>query len=216
MKLVVKIGGSISISENGPIHEYFEKLLPFLDKLNRENQLIVCIGGGKFLRKYYESIRSFGLTDDQMEWIAIDLLKVNVRFLAFLLNMTPIYSLHELNEKSTGVIGGITPGRSTDANAAAAASIIKADLFIKLTDVDGIYDSDPKKYHEARLIKSIPFSELSRYAEDGKPGHYGILDKLAIDTISRNQIKTILINGSNPENIFRVIKGEKLGTIIHH
>src|SRR3990170_3117441 len=93
LRLVVKIGGSLSIGEDGPNKEYFKKLVPVLRKISRNHQLIVVIGGGRFIRNYYRSIRKLGLSYEEMEWIAIELLRVNVRFLAFLLNKEPIYSL---------------------------------------------------------------------------------------------------------------------------
>ncbi len=214
MRLVIKIGGSLSIDEDGPKVEYFKKIIPVLKKLAREHQLVLSIGGGKFIRKYYSAIEKLGLTHEQMEWIAIELLRVNVRFLSSLMEMKPIYSLEELNEKSDGVIGGIKPGRSTDANAAYAASVIKADYFIKLTDVEGVYDKDPKLHKDVVKLGFIPFNDLMKFAQEGKPGSYGVLDKLAVETIVKHKIKTIIMKGSETENIVRAIKGEKIGTLI--
>lgn len=214
MRLVIKIGGSLSIDEHGPRMEYFKKLLPVLKKIDKNNQLILSIGGGKFIRKYYDSIKEFGLSDEEMEWIAVDILHVNVQFLSFLMKKKPIFSLDELNEKCSGVIGGIKPGRSTDANAAFAAKTIKADFFIKLTDVDGIYDKDPKKFSNAKKLDKVSFNELKNYAKGGKPGKYGVLDKLAVDIITKNKIKTVIMNGNNPEDILMVLKGKKVGTLI--
>lgn len=214
MKLVIKIGGSLSIGEDGPKLDYFKKLIPVLKRVDKEHQMILSIGGGKFIRKYYSAIEKLGLSHDEMEWIAIELLRVNVRFLAFLLGKKPVYALEELNERSSGVIGGIRPGRSTDANAAYAASVIKADYFIKLTDVNGLYDKDPKKHSDAKHLEHIGFKELEKYGQEGRPGSYGVLDKLAVETIVRHQIKTIIMNGSEPKNILRAVKGEKIGTFI--
>ncbi len=214
MKLVIKVGGSLSIDENGPKYNYFRKLLPILRKIQKKNQVIISIGGGKFIRKYYNSIKKLGLSNEEMEWIAVDLLRVNVMFLSFLLRAKPIFSLQELNEDSRGIIGGIKPGRSTDANAAFAAKIINADLFIKLTDVDGIYNKDPSRYSNVRIIEKIHFNDLKKYTTTGKPGSYGIIDKMAADIISENKIKTAIINGKDPKNLQKVINGERIGTII--
>lgn len=214
MKIVIKVGGSLSIDENGPKNSYFRNLLPVLRSVQKKNQLIVSIGGGKFIRKYYSSIKKLGLSNEQMEWIAVDLLRVNVMFLSFLLRAKPIFSLQELDENSSGIIGGIKPGRSTDANAAYAASVIKADIFIKLTDVDGIYDKDPSRHSNAKIIGKIPFNELKKYARSGKPGSYGILDKLAAEVIAQNRIKTAIINGKEPKNLLKVLNGERIGTLV--
>ncbi|MEM7826629.1 MAG: UMP kinase [Candidatus Aenigmatarchaeota archaeon] len=214
MKIVIKIGGSLSIGKNGPRFKYFKKLLPILKKIDKEHQLILVIGGGKLIRKYYDAIKKFNLSNEEMEWIAIDMLRVNVRFLSFLMKKKPIFRIEELNEKSEGIIGGVFPGRSTDANAAYAAKAIKADLLIKLTDVDGIYDKDPKRFKNTKKIDNLSFDELRNYINDEAPGSYGILDRLAIETIIKNKIKTIIMNGKKPENLLKVLKGEKIGTLI--
>ena len=214
LKLVIKVGGSLSIGEDGPKKKYFIKLLPVLRKIAKNHQIIVVIGGGRFIRNYYSSIRRLGLSHEQMEWIAIELLRVNVRFLSFLLKKRPIYSLKHLSRNSSGVIGGIVPGRSTDANAAIAAKIINADMLVKLTNVDGVYTKDPNRFGDARKLHKIRFSELGRYTKSGKPGSYGILDKLAAGIIRKYHIKTIIMGGKNPNDLLKLINGKKLGTVI--
>lgn len=214
LRLVLKIGGSLSIGNDGPKKEYFQKLVPILREIGKKHQIIVVIGGGRFIRNYYRSIRKLGLSNEEMEWIAIELLRVNVRFLAFLLKKRPIYSLKELNKNSTGVIGGIAPRRSTDANAAIAAKIIKTDLLVKLTNVDGVYTKDPGRHKHARKIDKIKFHDLGKYTKGGKPGSYGVFDKMAASVIRKNKIKTVIMNGNNPQELIKLINGKKMGTII--
>lgn len=188
--------------------------MPVLKQLGAKHQLIVSIGGGRFIREYYDSIRRLKLSHEEMEWIAIELLRVNTRFLAFLLNTKPLYSLKELRRSSRGVIGGIAPGRSTDANAAYAASVIKADYFIKLTNVNGVYDKDPRAHRNAHMLSRIPFSALPRYAAKGEPGNYGVLDKRAVETIARHRIRTVVMNGTDPLALLKVVNGKRIGTLI--
>ena len=215
MKIVVKIGGSVSIGESGPNFFYFNKLLPVLSRLKKRHQLIIVIGGGRVTRNYAKSIEKFHLTNREKEEIFIELIKANVRFLSSARKMKPIFSLDKIKSGTNGVIGGIAPGRSTDANGALAASKIKADLFIKLTDVDGVYDKDPKKFRDAKLLRNIRFSGMRKLAVKGSPNKYGVLDKLAIRTLSKASVKTIILNGNNPVNLEKVVGGEKIGTIIH-
>ncbi len=214
LRIVVKIGGSLSIDKDGPKKEYFKKLLPVLRKIAKKHQIIVVIGGGRFIRNYYHSIRKLGLSHEQMEWIAIELLRVNVRFLSFLLKKDPIYSLKNLRKNTSGVIGGILPGRSTDANAAIAAKIIKAHMLIKLTNVDGVYTKDPKRFKNTKKLHKIKFNELKKYTKTGKPGSYGILDVMAADIIRKYKIKTAIISGRDPKDILKLLNGGKLGTVI--
>lgn len=214
LKLVIKVGGSLSFNEDGPIFSYFSKLKPVIKKISSENQLILSIGGGKFVRKYYSILKKYDFSQDEKEMIGIELLRANVRFASILMNQKPLYMLKEIDKNTTGIIGGIMPGRSTDANAAYAAAKIKADYFIKLTDVDGIYTKDPKKYGNTKKINVMSFEDLKNYGIKGKPGFYGILDKTAIDIIAKNHIKTIVMDGNEPNKIFQLFRGKKMGTLI--
>ncbi len=214
MRIVLKIGGSVSIDEGGPNAIYFRKIVPVLRKISRQHQLIVSIGGGKFVRSYYSKIAGFNLSSEDKEWIAVELLSANVRFVASALGMKPLLSLDDINSKTSGVIGGIKPGRSTDTNAAYAARKIRADLFIKLTDVNGVYTADPDKDRNARKLDKISFRDVMKFAKTGKPGDYGILDKTALRIIKKSRIKTMIIDGRNPKSLLKALRGERIGTLI--
>ena len=214
MRIVIKIGGSVSITDKGPDKNYFKKLLPVLKRLKKHHQMIVVVGGGGLTRSYGRSIENFPLSNREKEEIFIELIKSNVRFLAGMLKMRPIFSLGEIGRSTSGVIGGIAPGRSTDANGALAAKKIRADLFIKLTDVDGVYDKDPNKFKGARKLNKLRFSDMKKLAVKGAPNKYGVLDRLAIQSLSRARIRAIIVNGKNPGNIEKAIRGEKIGTTI--
>jgi uridylate kinase len=214
MKLVIKIGGSLAFTDFGPDKQYLLRLIPVLRKIGRENQLIVGIGGGQFIRKYLKNVKNFVLSNEEIEWIFVDLLKTNVRLFSFLLNKKPIFDLGKVTRKTSGVVGGIAPGRSTDANAALCAEKIGADLFIKLTNVPGIYDKDPKRYKDAKKINKVSFKELKQFNRRDAPCSYGILDRMAINVITRSRIKTMVLNGKNPKDMLKALKGEKIGTMI--
>lgn len=214
MRLVIKIGGSLAFDENGPRFEYLGKIVPILRELAKNHQLIVAIGGGQFIRKYLRNVKG-KLPDEQIEWLFIELLRANVRLLSFLVGLKPIFDLNEVTKETTGVVGGIKPGRSTDANAALCAEKIGASLFIKLTNVRGIFTKDPRKYKNAKLIKELPFKEVARVMKKKTaPAQYGILDPLALSVISRGKIRTIVTHGKNPKHLSEILEGKRYGTVI--
>jgi uridylate kinase len=213
MKIVVKVGGSLCIGEDGPDYSYLSKLLPVLEKLDEESELSVGIGGGKLVRRYGEAISNFDLTDRQREECFIEITKANARFLGFLLRKKPLFSLEGYGGDEV-VVAGIEPGRSTDANSAAVAREMDADLFIILTDVDGIYDKDPDEHEDADKLEKLSFEQVNNFEKDTSPLNYGVVDPLALDIIGKNKIKTAVIDGKNPEKILDVIEGQNPGTII--
>ena len=74
MKIVIKIGGSVLFPDEGPDKNYIKKLLPVLQRIKKENQLIVCVGAGRYLKNYAHKVREF-LSDRDLELLFIDLLK---------------------------------------------------------------------------------------------------------------------------------------------
>lgn len=213
MKLVAKIGGSVSIGEHGPGYEYLSGVLPVLKDIDDEHELSVGIGGGKLVRKYGEAISKFDLEDYEKEECFIEIIKANVRLLSYLLDKPPLFSFDGY-EGGEVVVGGIEPGRSTDSNAAEVASRMGADLFVVLTDVNGVYDRDPDEHTDARKIDVIKFDELEDYKAESGPLDYGVLDPAAMRIIQENRIETRVIDGREPENLRKVLEGESLGTLI--
>ncbi|MFC2143352.1 hypothetical protein ACFLQN_03055 [Candidatus Aenigmatarchaeota archaeon] len=213
MKIVVKVGGSILFDDFGVKNCYAKKLIPILEQINKKNQFILSIGGGKFVKNYEKNAKKL-LPFSKIQESSIKILQANAVLFSNLLNTKPIFNLNEVNKKTNGVISGICPGRSTDANAAICAEIIGADLFVKLTNIDGVYDKDPNVYKNARHIEKIKFSDLKRILKKKEKNDYKLLDAVAIDTITKNRIKTVIINGEDPMNLKKAISGERIGTVI--
>lgn len=100
------------------------------------------------------------------------------------------------------------PYFSTDTTAALRAAEIDADIILKATLVDGVYDSDPKKNPNAIKFETISFAEaLTRRLGS-------IMDSTALSLCMDNKIPLIVFDLSDPNNILRVISGEKIGTIL--
>jgi uridylate kinase len=99
------------------------------------------------------------------------------------------------------------PYFSTDTAAALRAMEIKADIILKGTKVDGIYDADPLKHPEARR-----FDELS-YLEVLQKG-LRVMDTTAISLCMDNRLPIIVYNLKQKGNLRRIVMGEKVGTLV--
>lgn len=100
------------------------------------------------------------------------------------------------------------PYFSTDTAAALRAMEIKAEVVLKATKVDGIYDADPVKVKDARF-----FSEIS-YIDVLTKG-LGVMDKTAISLCMENKVPIIIFNIKTKGNIKRVVLGDKIGSLVH-
>jgi uridylate kinase len=109
------------------------------------------------------------------------------------------------------------PGQTTDAVAAALAEYVNADLLVYATSVDGVYDADPTADPEAERYAELSADELveviapmSRDAGSSAP-----VDLLAAKLIDRAGMRTIVLDGTDPERIeSAVLRGEHTGTDI--
>jgi uridylate kinase len=99
------------------------------------------------------------------------------------------------------------PYFSTDTAAALRAMEIKADVILKATKVDGIYDADPQKVPDAKMISRISYLDvLSRGLK--------VMDTTAISMCMDNRLPIIVFNLNVPGNLQRVVLGEKVGSMV--
>ena len=99
------------------------------------------------------------------------------------------------------------PFFSTDTTAALRASEIGADVILKATKVDGIYDADPKKNPDAKRFDHITFHEaLTRQLK--------VMDATAFSLCMDNNMPIIVFDMVEPDNIRRALIGEPIGTLV--
>ena len=105
-----------------------------------------------------------------------------------------------------------------DTLSAKVATMINADLLIILSDIDGLYSSDPKQDPDARIMTEVhEISEEIERSASGAGSSFskgGMATKITAVKICREKgIDTVIINGSDPKNILKVISGAEIGTL---
>lgn len=99
------------------------------------------------------------------------------------------------------------PYFSTDTAAALRAMEIGANVVIKATKVDGVYDADPKKNPNAKLFDKLGYIDvLNRRLE--------VMDSTAISLCMENELPILVLNLWDPQALLRALKGEKVGTLV--
>ena len=221
MRIVITLGGSVIIRDHDP--QLFQDYAEVLKSINEEHDLFVVVGGGKTARDYIGIARGIGASEALCDDVGIDVTRLNARLLCMALS-TFAYpriteNFHKALEFATSgrivVMGGTEPAHSTDAVGSILAEFVGADLLINATSVDGLYDKDPKKHSDAKLFREVTPSQMMGClaGNEVKAGTYEFLDHTAIQIIKRSGIKTVILNGENPENIKRALK-ERIGTLI--
>ena len=118
-------------------------------------------------------------------------------------------AVRHLEKKRVGIFGGGTgnPFFTTDSAAVLRAIEINADVILKGTRVDGVYDSDPEKNKKAKKYDTISFSDvLSKNLK--------VMDSTAFTLSQENNLPIIVFNMNEQGNLLKVIKGKEIGTKI--
>jgi uridylate kinase len=191
-------------------------------------ELAIVIGGGNIFRGIKASDEGFDrVSADYMGMLATVINALAIQDALEKLNVyTRVQSAIEMAqvaemyirrrairhlEKNRIVIfaaGTGNPYFSTDTTAALRAMEIKAEVILKATKVDGVYDADPVKVATAKMYAEISYMQVLTLG-------LGVMDSTAISLCKDNQVPIIVFNINTRGNIRRVIEGEKIGTVVY-
>jgi uridylate kinase len=118
-------------------------------------------------------------------------------------------AIRHLEKGRVVILAGGTgnPYFSTDTAAALRAMEIKAEVILKATKVNGVYDADPKKEPDAKMFARISYLDvLSK--------RLAVMDTTAISMCMDNSLPIIIFNLNVPGNLMRVVTGEKVGSLV--
>lgn len=224
MKITICFGGSIfGLSPDPKILKRIKKSLQNLR--DRGHEPLVVTGGGKTSREYIKSVKGLEVPNKTLDKIGIMVTRLNAQLLiAALGDMAPSEPLKSFEAAIKSmfrgkipIMGGTTPGHTTDAVAAELAESSESDLLVFFTEVGGVYTNDPKKDEEAEKIDSMKIPELVDLVSETKfePGMSSIIDPLAAEIIQRIQIRTLVLGKKEINRLPRIVEGgEHSGTII--
>jgi uridylate kinase len=224
MRIIFRIGGSVVAS---PINtELMSKYVEILKSIKSQgHEIVVVVGGGTLAREFIGIAKKLGLEMPAQDEIAISVSRLFAQL--FLKKFRDIacnkvaLTLEDaaecLEEGKIVVMGGLKPGITTDAVAALVAERVGADLLVKGTDQDGIYDKDPRRHADAVKLDRLSFDDLQNVLSEAvhKAGIHQIIDPEAVKVLQRKRVKLIVVNGFKPDNILAAVKGEKVGTTVN-
>ncbi|MCL7413753.1 MAG: UMP kinase [ANME-2 cluster archaeon] len=204
--------------------ERIQKYANSIEQLAKDHTMYVIVGGGRVAREYINTARVLGANHVECDIIGIDITRINARLLISALGgrayIEPATSYPEAAKAAlTGkivVMGGLIPGQTTDAVSAVLAEYVDADLLINATSVDGVYSADPKTNKDATKFDTMTPAQLVDVVMkiDMVAGSNSPLDPLAAKIIQRCGIRTIVIDGREPDNIIEAAAGRHSGTLI--
>lgn len=212
MKIVFSVGGSLVMPDDIDI-QFIKKFSSFVFELSECNKIAIVVGGGRIARKYINAADCFMASDVVKDNLGIEATHINAMLVASALGDRAFYvrrvSPEDLRKNKVVVTGGTTPGHSTDAVAAELAVAMDADLLVNASNVSGVYDKDPSKHPNARMLKKLMPEDLLQLISKlpQTPGKYALVDRVAAEAILKHGIRTIILDGSDVDNMKEAVEG---------
>lgn len=201
----------------------FRKII--LDYVKKSNRIIIVTGGGKICRKYDAAALAIfpKVADIDLDWLGIAATKLNAEFLRAIFGEVAYERIlynptQKVKTKKKILIGaGWLPGSSSDKDAVLLAKTFGAKTVINLTNIDYVYDKNPKKYKSAKPLKNITWTDFRKIVgAKWDPGANWPFDPIAAKLAQKLMIKLIVCKGVNLNNFKKVLAGKKfMGTIIN-
>jgi uridylate kinase len=222
--IVISLGGSLLVPDKID-YDFISDFKKRILKLKRKYKFVIVVGGGKTARIYIEGLKDFSERIKCMMGIGIT--RMNARFMMIFFGMSAKQKMpkstkqveYSLRKDDVVFVGGLRyePKNTSDGTAAQIASILRGD-FINLTNVDGLYSKDPRKYKDAKFIPRISWQEFDKIVKKikYKAGQHFVLDQHASEIIRKKFIRTVILNGNNLKNFEDYLEGKKFkGTVIY-
>jgi uridylate kinase len=219
--LIISLGGSVVQSDDID-QTFFHEFNEFIHSLTKEWKIFLVIGGGKTARTYINLGRKQGFSETDLDWLGILATRINATFLQKLLlpqqTKIPVTIEEALDcHESIVIMGGTNPGHSTDYVGANLASKTHAKMYIIATNVAGVYDKDPNKYPNAKLLVEVSIDTLLKQHGNhwDAAGKNTIIDGPALQHIKNHEIPTYVVDGRQITEMINIINNKPfIGTII--
>jgi len=225
--IVLSLGGSLIVPNELNL-KYLKEFKKAISKNTNKFKFIIVCGGGSTARKYIRGLDGIKSKNKKIlqAFLGIDSTRLNSRFVQYFFFNDPKRKIistmktlkREIKKKDVIFWYGTfeyEPKKTSDSAAAEVATKFKA-IFVNLTNVDGLFDKNPKRFKDSKLISKISWADFYKKANElkYKPGQHFILDQTASKIIMENKIPTYIL-GQSMKNLNNFLKGKKFkGTTI--
>ncbi len=222
-RIVVSVGGSLIVPDgiDTDFLMHFKTLI--LEKVQRGFTFSIIAGGGKTARRYQDAAQAVTpLSRQDLDWIGIHATRLNAQLLR---NVFVGYAHQQIIRNPTIdieadepiiIAAGWQPGCSTDYDAVLMAKNLGATRLVNLSNIDYVYDCDPRKNQNAKKIEKISWPAFRKIIPtEWSPGLSSPFDPIAAKEAEAIQLEVAIINGTKLEAFSNYLDGKPfIGTII--
>ena len=225
LPVVISLGGSLVIPNGGIDTAFLKDLNLFIrQKIARGWRFFIVVGGGATARHYIDSAREIvgQISDWDLDFLGIHTTQLNAHMIRTIFRdvahprVIMNYQKKIVNLQEPLVIAaGWKPGCSTDYDAMLLVRDYGAKALINMSNIDSVYDKDPKKYPQEKQIKKISWKDFEEMNK-GKwsPGFSSPFDPVATK-LAKESGCSVYVIGKDLENLGNLLDGKNFqGTLI--
>lgn len=223
--IIISLGGSVIVPDdiNVKFLKSFQKVIT--DGIKNDNRFFIITGGGKTARRYQNAAREIsGITRDDVDWLGIHSTVLNAHLIRTIFRKNaykriindPRDMADKFKEKII-VACGWSPGWSTDYIAVRIAEKYNIKKLINISNIDYVYNKDPRKFKDAAPIKNIVWKDFRKIVGNKwDPGLNMPFDPIASRLAQKIGLEVSVINSKNVKNLENCINNKKfIGTVIN-
>ena len=220
--IIISLGGSIIVPKeiNTEFLKDFGRLI--INHIKKGNKVAIYCGGGSIARNYQKALKKvIGKDNEALDWMGIATTYLNAflmkaAFYKYAENKIVENPNKKINfKKSVLICSGWKPGWSTDYDAVLLAKNLGIKELINVTNVDYVYDKNPKQYKNAKPLTKLSWADFRKLAGNKwKPGLNMPFDPIAAKEASKLGLKVFIV-GDNPKNLEALLNSKEFkGTVI--
>lgn len=220
--IVLSLGGSIIVPDKIDVN-FLKKFRKTIISLLPKYKFIIVCGGGKVCRDYISAAKNIKkLNDEVYDVLGIKLTEANAQLILSILYDVSHKEIHpnynkEIKFENVLIGCGFLPGTSTDYDAVMFAKNHNSDTVINLSNIESVYDKDPKKYKNTKKIKKISWKNFRKLVGNKwKAGLNLPFDPVASKKCEQLGIKVAIMDGRNLDNFKNYLERKEFkGTLIN-
>jgi len=219
---VISLGGSKIVPDNVD-DDFLWRFKKLIDS-HPKKKFVAIAGGGSTARRYIMALRKLGRKTKSQSIAGIGITRFHARFLARFFGDKANEEIPTSMKKVKNLLRGnqivfcgalrYSKENTSDGTSASLAAYLEAP-FINLTNVEGLYTSDPRKNKNAKRISKISWINFKKIVDKIKyeAGQHFVLDKVAANIILKNKIPTYIVGSL--DSVDSILKGKRFkGTLI--
>lgn len=221
---ILSVGGSLMVTADGIETEFLKEFRAFIIRqVKKGHKFYLVVGGGVTARTYIKAALNIAkISNADRDWVGISATRLNAQLLRASFGALAYPEIITdptkkiITKKSLVIASGYKPGWSTDYDAVLIAKNNNIKTVINLSNIDYAYDKDPRKFKDAKKLEAVSWPAFRKIVGNRWiPGLNAPFDPIASREAAKENMKVIILNGKNLENLGKCLGGNKfLGTMV--